>query len=49
MPRLQAKKIINAINRGIAINPTNFTVKKITKEIIDGAFEDVETNVSIRE
>lgn len=46
MPRLKASKIINAINRGIAVNPTNFIVKKVTKNIVDGAFEDVEENIS---
>ena len=32
MSRLKASKIINAINKGIAVNPTTFTVKTSVKE-----------------
>lgn len=43
MPRLKASKIINAINKGIAVNPTTFDVKHEKKVIADGAFEIVES------
>lgn len=44
MPRLKASKIINAINKGIAVNPTTFNVKHEEKVLVDGAFE-IEENV----
>lgn len=44
MPRLKASKIINAINKGIAVNPTTFDVKHEEKVLVDGAFE-IEKNV----
>lgn len=43
MPRLKASKIINAINKGIALNPTTFTVKHVERVLVDGAYEEVET------
>lgn len=43
MPRLKASKIINAINKGIAVNPTTFDVKHEKKVIADGAFEILES------
>lgn len=43
MPRLKASKIINAINKGIAVNPTTFDVNHEKKVIADGAFEIVES------
>ncbi|WP_040328442.1 hypothetical protein [Clostridium ihumii] len=43
MARLQAKKIINAINKGIAVNPTTFNVKHIERVEVDGAFEKIES------
>lgn len=42
MPRLKASKIINAINKGIALNPTTFNVKYEEKILVDGAYEKVE-------
>lgn len=42
MPRLKAKKIIDAVNRGIEVNPTTFTVKHEEKILVDGAYEEVE-------
>lgn len=42
MPRLKASKIINAINKGIALNPTRFDVKYEKKVLVDGAFEKAE-------
>lgn len=42
MPRLKAKKIIDATNKGIALNPTTFDVKHEEKVLVDGAFEKVE-------
>lgn len=44
MPKLKASKIINAINKGIAVNPTTFDVKHEEKVLVDGAFE-IEENV----
>ena len=43
MPRLKASKIINAINKGIAVNPTTFDVKHKERILVDGAFELVES------
>ncbi|MBU5227850.1 hypothetical protein KQI36_14540 [Clostridium senegalense] len=43
MAKLKAKKIIDAINKGIALNPTTIEIKHTEKVIIDGAFEEVET------
>lgn len=43
MPRLKVSKIINAINKGIAVNPTTFDVKHKERILIDGAFELVES------
>ena len=42
MSKLKASKIINAINKGIAVNPTTFDVKHEEKVLIDGGFEKVE-------
>lgn len=42
MSILKANKIINAINKGIAANPTTFNVKKIEKVLVDGSYEKVE-------
>lgn len=46
--KLKAKKIIDAINKGIASNPTTIEIKHTEKVIIDGAFEEVETIKSIK-
>ena len=42
MARLKSKKIIDAINKGISINPTTFDVKYVEKVLVDGAYEKVE-------
>nr|WP_269205506.1 hypothetical protein [Clostridium botulinum] len=41
--RLKAKKIIDAINKGIALNPTTIEIKHTEKVIVDGAFDEVES------
>lgn len=46
MSILKARKIIDAINKGIAVNPTTFIVEHIEKVEVDGAFEDVSTTVT---
>lgn len=46
MSRLKASKIINAINKGIAVNPTTFDVKHEEKVIVDGSFEKVEKTIT---
>lgn len=46
MARLKSKKIIDAINKGISINPTTFDVKYIEKVLIDGAYEKVENIIT---
>lgn len=43
MPRLKASKVINTINKGIAINPTTFDVKHKERVLVDGAFEVIES------
>ncbi|WP_252224294.1 MULTISPECIES: hypothetical protein [unclassified Clostridium] len=46
MTRLKAKKIIDAINKGISINPTTFTVEHIEKILVDGAFENNKSTIT---
>lgn len=46
MARLKAKKIIDAVNRGIEVNPTTFDVKYIEKVLVDGAYEKVENIIT---
>ena len=46
MARLKSKKIIDAINTGISINPTTFDVKYIEKVLVDGAYEKVENIIT---
>lgn len=46
MPRLKAKKIIGAINKGIALNPTTFDVLYEEKVIADGSFEKAEKTIT---
>lgn len=46
MARLKSKKIIDAINKGISINPTTFDVKYIEKVLVDGAYEKVENIIT---
>ena len=41
--KLKSKKIIDAINKGIALNPTEIKIKHIQKVVVDGAYEEVET------
>ncbi|MBO1685423.1 hypothetical protein [Clostridium butyricum] len=46
MARLKSKKIIDAINKGISINPTTFDVKYAEKVLVDGAYEKVENIIT---
>ena len=46
MARLKSKKIIDAINKGISINPTTFDVKYIENVLVDGAYEKVENIIT---
>ena len=46
MAKLKSKKIIDAINKGISINPTTFDVKYIEKVLVDGAYEKVENIIT---
>lgn len=46
MARLKSKRIIDAINKGISINPTTFDVKYIEKVLVDGAYEKVENIIT---
>lgn len=46
MSRLKAKKIISAINKGIALNPITFDVKHEEKVLVDGSYEKVEKIVT---
>lgn len=46
MAKLKAKKVIDAINKGIAINPTTFDVKHVEKVEVDGAFKKVESTIT---
>ena len=46
MARLKAKKIIDAINKGIAVNPTTFDVKKVEKVLVEGSYEKVESTIT---
>lgn len=46
MSRLKSKKIIDAINKGIALNPTTFDVLYEEKVIVDGSFEKVEKTIT---
>ncbi|WP_455790411.1 hypothetical protein [Clostridium butyricum] len=46
MARLKSKKIIDAINKGISINPTTFNVKYAEKVLVDGAYEKVENIIT---
>lgn len=40
MSRLSSKKVIRAINRAIALNPTDITFDQTIKKEVDGAFEE---------
>lgn len=48
MAQLSAKEIIETINEGIALNPTEITFTQKTKTIVDGAFQEQETVNTIR-
>lgn len=43
MSALKAKKIIDAIDKGIEVNKTEISIKQIKKIEVDGAFEKIET------
>lgn len=45
--KLKAKKIIDAINKGIALNPTTIEIKHTEKVIVDGAFDEIESVKSL--
>lgn len=47
MSKLRAKKVINTINKGIALNPTEIKIKHTEKIIVDGAFEEKETTKTL--
>lgn len=40
MAKLKANKIIDAINKGIAVNPTKITFTQTIKKEVDGALEE---------
>lgn len=46
MARLKAKKIIDAINKGISLNPTTFDVNKVEKVLVDGSYKKVESVIT---
>lgn len=46
MASLKAKRIIEAINKAIAVNPTIFQVKKVDKVLVEGSYEKVEGKVT---
>lgn len=48
MAILKAKKIIDAINKGIELNPTEIKINQTKKVIVDGAFEEVKTKKTIK-
>ncbi|WP_343759420.1 hypothetical protein [Clostridium oceanicum] len=41
MAKLKAKKIIDAINKGIELNPISIEIRGVKKILVDGAFEEV--------
>ena len=47
MSKLSSKKIIRAINKAIALNPTQITFTQITFNEVDGAFEQVSDTKTI--
>ncbi|KGO14280.1 hypothetical protein NZ45_07930 [Clostridium botulinum] len=48
MSTLKAKKIIDTINKGIALNPTEIKIKQTKKVVVDGAFEEVKKEVKLK-
>ncbi|MBN1058527.1 hypothetical protein [Clostridium botulinum] len=48
MAKLKAKKIIDAINKGISANPTEINIKQIKKIEVDGGFENVEIKKNLK-
>ncbi|KEI79102.1 hypothetical protein N452_11070 [Clostridium botulinum A2 117] len=47
MSTLKAKKIIDTIDKGIALNPTEIKINQTKKNIVDGAFEEIEIKKSL--
>ncbi|MCD3202801.1 hypothetical protein [Clostridium botulinum] len=47
MSKLKAKKIIDVINKGIALNPTEIEIKELKKGVVDGALEDSESKKNL--
>ncbi|KLU74271.1 hypothetical protein [Clostridium botulinum] len=47
MSKLKAKKIIDVINKGIALNPTEIEIKEFKKVVVDGALEDSESKKNL--
>lgn len=45
MSKLKASTIINAVNTGIALNPSHVVLDITRKEIVEGAFEDVHEQI----
>ncbi|MZK53673.1 hypothetical protein [Clostridium beijerinckii] len=41
MSKLSSKKIIKVINKAIALNPTEITFTQVSKNEVDGAWEEV--------
>lgn len=48
MSKLKAKKIIDVINKGIALNPTEIEIKELKKSVVDGAFENKEIKKNLK-
>lgn len=46
MAKIKAKKIIDAINKGIAVNPTTFEVNSVKKVLVDGSYEKLESTIT---
>ncbi|AWZ48375.1 hypothetical protein C3495_05875 [Clostridiaceae bacterium 14S0207] len=48
MAKLKAKKIIDAINKGIELNPTEIVVKQVVKVEKEGYFEEEERESKLK-
>lgn len=48
MAVLKAEKIIDAINKGIALNPTEIEINQTKKAIVDGALEEIPIKKTIK-
>lgn len=44
MSKLRARKIIKVISKGILVNPTTISFTQISKKIVDGGFENENSN-----